>query len=105
MGERYVQINKLRNMCVNCRRTDSLGILMRQIYRRSSFNHVKIYNIVRACNEWVFHLMHVEKKQVVITFFDYLQAEKLLHHEFQSSERSKAELTEVNCSQLPKQVR
>lgn len=49
--------------------------------------------------------MHVEKKQVVITFFDYLQAEKLLHHEFQSSELSKAELTEVNCSQLPKQVR
>ncbi|RMX36618.1 hypothetical protein pdam_00014989 [Pocillopora damicornis] len=47
--------------------------------------------------------MHVEKKQVVITFFDYLQAEKLLHHEFQSSELSKAELTEVNCSQLPKQ--
>lgn len=105
MSERYVQINKLRNMCVNCRRTDSLRILMRQIYRRSSFNHVKTYNIVQACNEWVFHLMYVEKKQVVITFFDYLRAEKLLHHEFQSSERSKAELTEVNCSQLPKQVR
>lgn len=66
MSERYVQINKLRNMRVNCRRTDSLGILMRQIYRRSSFNHVKTYNIVQACNEWVFHLMYVEKNKLLL---------------------------------------